>query len=96
VVDLGSVPAFLIFAMFVVLFWVLARREGVSAGEWLQRRNRESFTASGWWKPFAAGLGLLAILAVASWGVAGVFVAAVVLAFGSVMVLVLGSIGRRL
>ena len=47
---------FAVFAAFMLLFWVRARRDGKDVNTWLRDRNRRTFTnlKPGWWKPHVA------------------------------------------
>ena len=42
---------FLVFAAFMTYFAWRGRREGMSARQWVDTRNRELFVRPGWWKP---------------------------------------------
>jgi hypothetical protein len=44
---------FLVFGAFLAYFAWRARREGMSARQWVDAQNREVFSRPGWWKPAA-------------------------------------------
>lgn len=52
---------FVVFGLFMLIFSVQARRRGQSINEYLNARNRETFTnlKPGWWKWPVAGAALL-------------------------------------
>jgi peptidoglycan/LPS O-acetylase OafA/YrhL len=63
-----EVLPFLVFAGFVLLFYVQARRSGMTMNEWFEARNAARPYVPGWWKPAAvlvAGL-LVLVIAVAT------------------------------
>jgi hypothetical protein len=58
---LNDAAPFIVFAAFMLLFSVRARRRGRSVNAYLNARNRETFTnpKPGWWKLPAAGSAVL-------------------------------------
>jgi hypothetical protein len=91
-----ALAPFLVFAAFMTLFWVLARREGVGVDEWLRERNRAALTMPGWqlvWVGLccALALGLLIIE-----GMTAIPAALALIAFGVLSAALLTYIGRRL
>jgi hypothetical protein len=53
---------FLVFAGFVLVFYLQARREGLSTREWLAQRNVARSYTPGWWKPAAVFVPALLVL----------------------------------
>jgi hypothetical protein len=58
---LNDAAPFIVFAAFMLLFSVQARRRGRSVNAYLNARNRETFTnpKPGWWKLRVAGSAVL-------------------------------------
>lgn len=80
----------LVFAVAMLFFAFLARREGVSTKEWINQRNQATLAKPDWWKPMAAVIALLAVVLLLSVGftAAGFFAAFVWLVFGVVAIVV--------
>ena len=88
---------FVVFAAAMLIFAYRARREGVSAKEWIDQRNQEAFAKPDRWKPMATVVAVLAVVLLVSVGftAAGFFAAFVWVAFGVIAIVVTDRQHRR-
>jgi len=56
---------FILFAGFLLVFYVQARREGLTMREWLDARNAQRSYTPGWWKPLLVLVPLLLLVFIA-------------------------------
>lgn len=85
------------FAAFMLFFAYRARREGVSAKEWIDKRNQETFAKPDWRKPMATVIAFLGVVLLLSLGFTanGFFAAFVWVVFGVVAIFVTDRQHRR-